>query len=221
MRARYFTDHVKRIHLDRLQFVPTANGRCSWLKLRSAALFQSSEQLNRHVRPIWPLLGGNFPAMYFNIFACIAEPACLSASLPACSGCLCCEQAGIGPGAWMQSPPISHCWHPHVMVCQISASLLLFREAEELCCWHQPALSKAACVKECVCVYCWDTFIITFSFPLPHTGGFCVMCPEGFHMQRWIQMWTNTGPAAQIYKHTYTHPKILSDSRSPTTPKAF
>lgn len=72
------------------------------------------------------------------------------------------------------------------------------------CCWHQPALSKAACVKECV--YCWDTFIITFSFSLPHTGGFSLMCPEGFHMRLWIQMWTNTGPAAQIYTHV--HPAL-------------
>lgn len=199
----------KCIHLDHLQLITTANGRCSWKKPHSAALFQSSEQLNRHVRPIWPLLGGNFPAMYFAMFACSSVPACLFWLSVL-------EAAWNQSGAWIQSCPISHCWHPHVMVCQISPSLL-----EELCGWHQLALSKAACVKECVCVYYWDTFISTFSFPLPHTGGFCVMCPEGFHMQRWIQMWTNTGPAAQIYTHLPPPRDPLWVTPLPPTPKAF
>lgn len=137
------------MHTFRPLLITTANGHYSWLKLHSAALFQSWEQLNRHVWLIWPLLGGNFAAMYFNIFACIAEPACLSACLFWLSVL---GATWNRSGAWMQSPPISHCWHPHVMACQISPSLLLFREVEELCCWHQPALSKAACVKECVCL---------------------------------------------------------------------
>ena len=94
---------------------------------------------------------------------------------------------------WTQSgcrTSISHGWHDHLMVCQISL-LLSFQEAELLPCSVDITEVEKRCVCVCVCVcvcgcVCSGDISIKkkrfFCFFSPKHWGFCLICPEGFHM---------------------------------------
>lgn len=64
------------------------------------------------------------------------EPTCLPACLPGRLSALRATWRQSGPG---RKTSISHRWHEHVRVCQISL-MLSFQDMEELLCWHHSGL---------------------------------------------------------------------------------
>lgn len=123
-------------------------------------------------------------------------PGCLFAWLAVCT-----ESNLETVGAWMQSS------HQSLLTClcdglpDITAAVISGGRTTPLLTWIRS--SKALCVNGrmlTVEMFCQNVFFFLF----------CMMCPEGFHMQRQLDMQPNTGPFAQNFCIHTDLPSVLT-----------